>query len=55
MAREGGCTLIASAYAPGEARDNLLRKAPHALPRFEELVTLADGLAELLARVLRSG
>lgn len=38
IAGDGGGALLAAAYALGEARDNLARKAPAALVRLEELV-----------------
>lgn len=42
IARDGGCALLASAYALSEARDNLARKAPATLRRLEELVPLVE-------------
>jgi predicted nucleic acid-binding protein len=35
LAREGGCSLLTSAYALGEARENLTAKVPSALPRLD--------------------
>jgi predicted nucleic acid-binding protein len=46
IAREGGCVLLASAYALGEARENLAAKALHALPRLESLVPLLEIVLE---------
>lgn len=42
LAREGGCALLSSAYALGEAQGNLARKAPAALDRFGELALLVE-------------
>jgi predicted nucleic acid-binding protein len=59
IAREGGCTLLASAYALGEARSNLGSKAPHALPRLEGLAPLLeivlDPPAEVMALAAAAG
>jgi len=46
IAREGGCALLASAYALGEARNNLASKTPHALSRLEGLVPLLEIVLE---------
>jgi predicted nucleic acid-binding protein len=46
IAGEGGCTLLASSYALGEAHDNLAVKAPAALPRLESLALSLELVAE---------
>lgn len=46
LAREGGCILVASAYALDEARGNLAIKAPSALSRLDDELA---GLLELVA------
>lgn len=53
LAREGGCILLASAYALDEARTNLAGKAPTAPPRLDdELVGLLELVAEPVATLV---
>lgn len=59
LAREGGCALLSSVYALGEARGNLTRKATGALDRFGELALLVeiteDPAAELVETAVALG
>jgi predicted nucleic acid-binding protein len=52
LARHGRCTLLASPHTVEEARRNLTLKAPEAMPRFQQLIDLAQVVPEADLRLV---